>query len=86
MNVILYSTRDTETTRLGSWADQRYRERSNEQAKYQSISPLSIHRRIIPYHIGALADPVTDRTSDRLSPANLKAPLLLFSSGKILCL
>ena len=34
-----YSTRDTETRRLGSWVDQRYGERSNERVKYQSISP-----------------------------------------------
>ena len=67
-----YSTRDTETTRLGSWDDQRYRERSNEQAKYRSISPLSIQRRNITHHIDALADPDTDRTSNRLSPAILR--------------
>ena len=35
-----YSTRDTETTRLGSWANWRYAERSNEQAKYRSSPPV----------------------------------------------
>ena len=54
-----YSTRDTETTRLGSWADQRYSERSNEQAKYLSISPCPSIAATITHHPDKLADPVT---------------------------